>query len=653
MRLPLTLLILSLSLSLELYSQVIQGVVLAADSKSPLPYASIYLQQSKQGTVSNRNGEFNINITNSNDSIIVSYIGYKKNATSVNSINLGSRIVIQLVPAPNLLNEVVIVPTDTLLDMLRRAHSKISQNYPDYGVLIDGFYRETNQLIPQGTFLYFSESIIQFFKPSYANRQFGPVKIIEGAKAETIDRAKYSSAYFYAGLYAPQRFDFVKDRAEFIDPGSFEKYIFEITGIIKGDANNDIYIINFDSQKNGLYKGKFYLDKNTLAYLQADYELSDYGLTKENSNFSKFKYSERRYVAKFRLVDDKWNIFFVLQDGEGATSETKQKIRYTNEYVSISFLKTEKHGISDAESVPYSGIYTQYEEKFSSAFWKKPETIARSKELQKSVDFLFDRDHVMEGDTVKATILLADTTTHKKSLKTTFREGLLDHLSIGLCFGLIPLSVSASQYTVNFQNTLQASGDLAKKVLYPVLGSDIKYYHKKSYAISARMYYSLNESMYISYASVGFEWSKLLTGWRNSLYFQPSVNFYYSEFSSHIGDARGTQTVVINGKTFDSKTVKIGLGELRYGVLPSIQLVYKTSKPFSFFIDAQTSVLSGSRSKVFFEEKESILTRKRVKITPDDDNVVIFQNGTETESTSTHFSNYTLFAALGIRIGVK
>ena len=73
-----------------LSAQIIKGIVIDSKNTEPLPGANIFLHSDWNiGSISNANGEFTINIPNtqSNDTLIISYIGYKDTYIPLANIN--------------------------------------------------------------------------------------------------------------------------------------------------------------------------------------------------------------------------------------------------------------------------------------------------------------------------------------------------------------------------------------------------------------------------------------------------------------------------------------------------------------------------------------------------------------------------------------
>ncbi len=102
----------------------ITGRVFDATTKSPLPYVKIHNKTTKIGTISNQEGYFKIEAITTSDSILVSFIGYKKKY--LNLANLQDFQTIYLEEEGLLLSEVVVEPSDNsyLISLIQTCRKK-------------------------------------------------------------------------------------------------------------------------------------------------------------------------------------------------------------------------------------------------------------------------------------------------------------------------------------------------------------------------------------------------------------------------------------------------------------------------------------------------------------------------------------------------
>lgn len=162
------------------YSQVLEGNVADLVTGKAIPYASVIMKKNpSKGTIANSEGNFRIDLTGiESDSIVVSHAAYQKK-TCYYSPQI-RKLKVKLTQRQIELKDIVVTASDPLLDTLKKAFNQITTNYPSTGTLIKGIYRETNQRIPDSTFDYFSEALIEIYKVSYDKKDWGTVKIVEG-----------------------------------------------------------------------------------------------------------------------------------------------------------------------------------------------------------------------------------------------------------------------------------------------------------------------------------------------------------------------------------------------------------------------------------------------------------------------------------------
>ncbi|PQJ79676.1 carboxypeptidase-like regulatory domain-containing protein [Polaribacter porphyrae] len=94
----------------SIFSQIIiKGTVY--DEKGPLESVAVYLNNTMLGTTTNADGEFSIPVKEGQHELIVSYLGYKKIAYSLNTSTYTKPLVFALVEEENVLDEIVIKKT--------------------------------------------------------------------------------------------------------------------------------------------------------------------------------------------------------------------------------------------------------------------------------------------------------------------------------------------------------------------------------------------------------------------------------------------------------------------------------------------------------------------------------------------------------------
>lgn len=582
----------------------VSGIVSDLNTGRPLAYAHVYQYSNNSvGTITNNEGFFSLFLPSIKDSLSVSFVGYRTKLIRLDEIEFFDDLSIRLEESPNELKEILVYAKDTLNEFLKKVYSKIPDNYPKENFLIKGYYRETNLLQPTNQFVYFSEAKIEFFSPSYTNivSKYGPVRIIEGGKVEVENRYSYSNIHFFAGLYSPQRFDFVREEFEFIKPAFLDKYEYEVDKFFDFEGRPTIAIA-FKPKTDGLYQGKLFIDQTTLAYVKCDFELSLVGLKKENAlRISSFSYQSRNYITQYKLgKDSRWHVWFAIQDGKGTNSKYKADLRYTNEFISTEEVQVDNNPIPDSEAVPYYSFYTSQENKFNNDYWKKPETFARVSKSDSAIRFLFK-------DLSKKQLVNEDSINQKNKQNTNFKKRFLkvsSKLSSAISFTFVPMYQKTGIYSLSSANFLSVSkeiGDIGKTAL----GIDIKYYLNNNYCFILQSYGNITSSSSMSMASLGLQVSKRLLGWKRPLYLEPGLHVYYSTSEVKLGSTFATNTLSSSGVTFKTnEKIFLGTGQENWGLSVSGELIYKFHSRFSIFAKIASSFYVDKTDRIVLRKNE-------------------------------------------------
>ena len=123
----------------------VSGTVLDENGE-PLPFASVYVRNSTNGTVSNADGRYKLSVERGTQEIVFQYIGYKQQVEKVTVGDKPVRLDVRMQPANLEIGEVVITTEDPAYRIMREAIAKrkyyknkvTSSSYDTY---IKGFYK--------------------------------------------------------------------------------------------------------------------------------------------------------------------------------------------------------------------------------------------------------------------------------------------------------------------------------------------------------------------------------------------------------------------------------------------------------------------------------------------------------------------------------
>lgn len=366
-----------------MYSQtiIITGKVQDADNGRPLAYAHVGIPEKGIGTITGEDGGFTLKIPQAyaESRLSVSFIGYVTYERPLSSLR--SPVAIRIKAAPTSLQEVVVLDERGVEDIIRRAVRRIPDNYPDYPTSVTGFYRESRTNASR-EYLYMAEGVLDIYKTSYRNSKEGQVGLIQGRKVILSAEEVEQHSGFSSGHMAAHRFDFVKNREDFIDENYFEDYKYWIETVTFYEGK-PVYVIGFNRAEGGKgrMKGSIYIDTLSYAFLRAQFEILPEGLRKiDDYPLYAGSWNANRYTANYRKVGDKWHFSNALREGVYRDGGL-----YSNE-IAITEIPSGK-----GQPVPYLerlkrgdeflGITGEYDEDF----WKNYNTTPLSSGLQQTV----------------------------------------------------------------------------------------------------------------------------------------------------------------------------------------------------------------------------------------------------------------------------
>ncbi len=241
-------------ISTSLFSQsksLVSGTVTNKETNEPLPFASITLKNYPIGVISNEDGEFDFYIPElkQNDTLSISFIGFNPYEIALQIVN--NPIKIELEPANNVLDEVVLSQL-TPLDYIKRALDNLKDNYPQNPYQSIAYYREkfieNNQIIKQEEAVFKTyypepkdttknqhqlllykpaENVQQFqFMKEWIEKKSAKAKKKADRKGEEYDEDEYDGnlKVDFGGPQSVIHLDINHDKGNYLNEKDFKKY---------------------------------------------------------------------------------------------------------------------------------------------------------------------------------------------------------------------------------------------------------------------------------------------------------------------------------------------------------------------------------------------------------------------------------------------
>ncbi len=324
-----------LSISKLSFAETFSGKIIDSETSQPLPFVNIGIKGTYNGTTTNIQGEFSINIPSNPKyrTLVFSCIGYETKEYSIHKNE--TSLSLKLKPLTYDISEITIMPDSTLRSFLRKAFDKIPENYPCYPTKYEGFCRTSIQN-EKGEYLRFMEVLTEIYKSSYENKEEGTIKVIDSRKY--IDNKSFNEfpLVFYGSSHYVHTNNAVKNRAKYLEGG--HQFNYQLTGTTKLN-NNTIFIIRFRPSKSNksFCSGNIYIDANSLAYVKIEIEYSDEQLKSRFNLIPENLTSLDKSVTTTYIKEDSIYRINALFENEHIKTSNNKVISSPLEYIITSY----------------------------------------------------------------------------------------------------------------------------------------------------------------------------------------------------------------------------------------------------------------------------------------------------------------------------
>ncbi|MFC2117391.1 carboxypeptidase-like regulatory domain-containing protein [Bacteroidota bacterium] len=368
-----------------------------------IPYVNISIKKTSIGTMSNDDGEFILSISEEyiNDTVLVSHIGYLTQNFIVDKKNLNNHK-IELSEASYSLKEVSVRPIDPF-SILQKAISQITQNYYNTEYESEAFYREV--IMENDSYIEYAEGILTIFQKPYSKdikkQEKDLIRVIESRRNKNNLKEYELSKKVRNPIGGPVtclKYNPIKFHPSFMRTNSNEKYNYKLVDILEYSGRN-LYVIEFDQNdkiKKSLYKGKIYIDKETLAFIHLNYYKSPKGIKYSlpgglaKAVLKMFKISmegfDRRVIVNYKLFNGKWCL---------SSINYKEKASFIKKEIPFDIISTKdllvsqiNHKIENSytkNEVLKSGEFKDQVGEYNENFWGNYNVIPINKELKKQI----------------------------------------------------------------------------------------------------------------------------------------------------------------------------------------------------------------------------------------------------------------------------
>lgn len=254
----------------------ITGIVKNKDNKRKLENVNVSVPGTNIGTVTNADGVFSLKIKDTETilGLEVSHIGYLNSQVSLKDKEDVSDLTIWMLPAPNLLSEIVVFGNNAR-GLVEEAIKKIPVNYSVDKNLLTAFYRETVQ--KRRRYISVSEAVIDVSKTAYSDREPSNdrVQLQKGRRLLSPKTSDTLAVKVVGGPNLSIYLDIVKNGDALLSMENLNYYDFHIEEPVNLD-NRMQYVVSFRPRVSlmyALFYGKLYIDFEKLAFIRAEFSL--------------------------------------------------------------------------------------------------------------------------------------------------------------------------------------------------------------------------------------------------------------------------------------------------------------------------------------------------------------------------------------------
>ena len=373
----------------------ITGRVVEKDGKTPVVYASVTVEGEYIGTMTNREGNFDLNIPYPlrNNNLIFSSVGYRQRTLSRKEVE--KEPIISLHSESVNLREIQVKPADPLA-ILRQFRNNIRNNYIDEPQLMVTFYRETAR--QDGVYIGVWEAAMEILKSTYTNNQPDRVRFLKGRKADLNRKPKEVLLKVQGGPWGINTLDVVKNLETFLSPEyeNLYKYRFDQPEIINGRVTWIIHFERLTDTDFPCFNGKVLIDADSYALVGAEYSYDKKSLKINGESFIQrepFGFNTRpemaEYSVQYRLLNDKWQFYSAHSD---VLFRVKQRKKFKTEFRNVTdVLVTQQYPFPKKARFGPDGIFHEkdiFSEKigpYDKAFWGNYNVIRPDEDLSKAI----------------------------------------------------------------------------------------------------------------------------------------------------------------------------------------------------------------------------------------------------------------------------
>ncbi|GHT74451.1 hypothetical protein AGMMS50262_07440 [Bacteroidia bacterium] len=610
----LILILLFFSLRTYVYSQSVRlfGNILDEETLTPVSKVSIFTKDNKTGTLSTDKGIFSINIPNSktNGYLYFTCIGYEADSLLISRIV--SPLSIQLKPKIYSLKEIYVMPDSTLLTLLKKAYTKIPENYPNQPIRYEGFFQESTS--QNDSLVELIEAVLTVYKESYTKTREMPGQIeIVKSRIKKLQETQWG---FFGGAFSPIEEDIVLQRVNFIQPKKFKHYRYEFIGI-KTFQDIECYAIDFHplSKDSNNVQGSMLIDTKHLAYISFDIHAEHSENAKKFIGMTKPVESDEK--VRYEQLNGKWHLKQISVKMKHESWHLKSPLYSSFDYITTCIQTDSVRPIPIERRLEYTDIIETKAENYNLKGWTDFDVLAN--ENVEQLGFQFSTNEALfiyNSELPKRKISLAE-----RIIK------IAPKLTIGFGVSYRNISFAPISTSIRFQNSDMSLSNLPATHESPLIQGSIGYRITKKW----RVYWQtsddfFNKNISSNENSLGIEFRKNLNNTGYPIFLGTSLLLSNRGYYRSLGTYENLTPFTYNHKRFDSKELEFSYGMKEQVISPQISIAKRTSKFITMELYMNYSIPIHSEEDLRIKEKDGFFLLRKSTVIPFNDNPNTMKN---------------------------
>lgn len=368
----------------------LSGRITDAETKESLPFASLWIKGKTIGTITNAHGEFDFHIPAefTNETLVISMLGYKDFESVVGALSTHEPLLIGLENSLVLLNELIVRDSLTGGDILQHALSRIEENYPMQPFLMEGFYRDIKKV--GGKYISLLEAAVDIYDENY-KRPRNQHKLREGVRLREVRKSigyenKFTSFFDQDNLledlllHNTIRYRQIEDREE-------------MYAVMKRDRDsyyngNEIFVISY----TGEYTLRIFIDKSDYSIIHLEFERTGADKIPGRKKNMSSRFTGIKKTIDFKRIEGKMYLNYISVTSQvdwydPKTNEVKFNTELLQQLLINHVIPNTNESIGSVEKMNAYGLQYQHGS-YNKKFWSKYNVIKDTPLDQKIVEDL-------------------------------------------------------------------------------------------------------------------------------------------------------------------------------------------------------------------------------------------------------------------------